>query len=85
MAMKRLRLGDLINRADIGVIQSRSGTGLASEALQNPRVVGDQLREKLQRDETTEFSVLGLVDHTHPAAAQLLDNAVVRDGLTDHR
>ena len=28
--------------------------------------------------------VLGFVDHTHPAAAQLLDDAVVRDGLTDH-
>ena len=29
-------------------------------------------------------SVLGLVDDTHPAAAELLDDAVVRDGLADH-
>ena len=28
--------------------------------------------------------VLGLVDHTHPAAAELLNDAVVRDGLADH-
>ncbi|MGA8622830.1 MAG: hypothetical protein WB660_30440 [Candidatus Sulfotelmatobacter sp.] len=28
--------------------------------------------------------VLSLVDNTHPAAAQLLDDAVVRDGLPDH-
>ena len=28
--------------------------------------------------------VLSLVDDTHPAAAQLLDDAVVRDGLADH-
>ena len=28
--------------------------------------------------------VLGFVDHTHPAAAQLLDDAVVRDGLANH-
>jgi len=28
--------------------------------------------------------VLGLVDDTHPPAAQLLDDAVVRDGLADH-
>jgi len=27
---------------------------------------------------------LGLVDHTHAAAAQFFDNAVVRDGLADH-
>ena len=30
------------------------------------------------------FSVLGLIDHTHAAAAELLDDAVVRDGLADH-
>jgi len=28
--------------------------------------------------------VLGLVDHTHPAAAELLDDPVVRNGLADH-
>ena len=28
--------------------------------------------------------VLGLVHNTHPAAAELLDDAVVRDGLADH-
>jgi hypothetical protein len=31
-----------------------------------------------------ESCVLGLVNHTHPTAAQLLDDAVVRDGLADH-
>ena len=30
-------------------------------------------------------SVLGLVNDTHPAAAQLLDDAVVRDGLAGNR
>jgi hypothetical protein len=29
--------------------------------------------------------VLGLVDHPMPAAAEFLDNAVVRDGLSDHQ
>ncbi len=28
--------------------------------------------------------VLGLVNHTHPAAAQLFDDAVMRDSLVDH-
>jgi len=28
--------------------------------------------------------VLRLVNHTHPAAAELLDDAVMRNGLTDH-
>ena len=33
---------------------------------------------------TMESSVFGLVDHAHPTAAELLDDAVVRDGLADH-
>src|SRR5271156_1207905 len=31
-----------------------------------------------------EPSILGVVDHAHAAAAQLLDDAVVRDDLVDH-
>src|SRR5271169_3651110 len=31
-----------------------------------------------------EGRVLGLVDHTHSPAAQLLDDSVMRDGLADH-
>jgi hypothetical protein len=33
----------------------------------------------------TEFDVLGLIDHTHASAAKLLDDAVVRNGLANHR
>jgi len=29
--------------------------------------------------------VLSLINHTHPAATEFLDNAVVRNGLFDHR
>ena len=31
-----------------------------------------------------QFHILGLVDDTHPPAPELLDNAVMRDGLDDH-
>ncbi len=40
--------------------------------------------QKLQRDKSVEGYVLSLVDHTHPAAAQLLDDAVMRDRSPDH-
>ena len=33
---------------------------------------------------TSQLEILGLVDFTHPATAQLFDNAVMRDGLADH-
>ena len=45
---------------------------------------GDVIRQKLQSDKASEFNVLGLVHHTHPTTAELLDNAIVRDGLADH-
>ena len=31
-----------------------------------------------------ESDILGLVDDTHPASAELLDDAVVGDGLAEH-
>jgi hypothetical protein len=45
---------------------------------------GYLVRQKLQGDEAVQLYILGLVDHTHPAATELLDEAVVRDGLADH-
>ena len=70
--------------ADVGMIQRRGGLSLALEAGQCLGVFSDSIGQKLQRNETAKSCVLRLVDHTHPAAAQFLDNAVVRDGLADH-
>ena len=44
---------------------------------------GYLVRQKLQGDEAVQLYIL-LVDHTHPAAPELLDEAVVRDGLAEH-
>ena len=54
------------------------------ESSSLPRVFGDFVGQKLQGDEAVELDVLGLVDNPHPATAQLLNDAVVRDGLADH-
>ena len=40
--------------------------------------------QEFQGDEAAKLCVLGFVDHTHAAAAEFLDDAVVRDGLADH-
>src|SRR5712691_13529715 len=42
------------------------------------------IRQELQGDKAAQFDILSLVNHTHPATAELLDDAVVRDGLPDH-
>jgi hypothetical protein len=41
-------------------------------------------REKLEGNESVELEVLGLVDHTHPALAELREDLIVRYSLTDH-
>jgi len=73
-----------VDGADIGVIQRRRGSSLALKALEGLRIRGDLRGKKLERDEAPELDVLGLVDHTHTTAAELIDDAVVRDGLIDH-
>jgi hypothetical protein len=40
--------------------------------------------QKLQGDEAVQFYVLGFIYHTHTAATELLDDAVVRDGAANH-
>ena len=40
-------------------------------------------RQELQGDKSVQGYVFSLVDHTHPPATQLLDDAVVRNGLAD--
>ena len=47
------------------------------------RVVGHLVRQEFQSYEAVELGVLGLVDHTHAATAQLFDDVVVGDGLPE--
>src|ERR1700731_1812086 len=77
-------LADFVDGTDVGMIQSRRGTSFPAEAFERLRVSGNIFRQELQGDEATKLGVLGLVNHPHPPAAQLLDDAVVRDGLADH-
>jgi hypothetical protein len=78
-------LADVVNRADIWMVQSRSSLGFAAKALERLGVLGQFFREEFESDKTVEPGVFSLVDHTHPPAAQLLDDAIVRNGLADHR
>ena len=39
----------------------------------------------MQGDKTTQLDILGFVDNTHSAAAELFENALVRDRLADYR
>ena len=73
-----------VDRADVRMIQCRRRLGFALEAAESVLVFSNFIRQELERDKATKFDILGLVHHTHPATAELLDDAIVRDGLADH-
>ena len=79
-----LLLANVVNRADVGVVQCGRGLCFTLKAGQRLRVSGDFIGQEFQGDKSAQPGVLGLVDDPHPAATELLDNAVVRDGLADH-
>src|SRR5215471_3927311 len=76
---------NFVEGADVGMIQSRSGFGFTAESLKSLRILGNLLRQELQRDVAVKADVLCLVHHTHTAPAKSLQDAVVRDGPADER
>ena len=77
-------LVDVVDGADVGVIEGGGGLGLALEALQGLMVLGHFFRQELERDEAMELGVLGLIDDTHTAASELLQHAIVGNRLANH-
>jgi hypothetical protein len=68
----------------MGMVQSRGGARFALKAFQSLAVLGKMFRQELQGDEPAELHVLGLVDHTHATATQLLEDAMMRKGSAYH-
>ena len=74
-------LTNLVDSADIGMIQCRRGAGLTQEALVGLLVLGDVIGQELEGDEAMQLGVLGFIHYAHAAAAQLFEDAVMRNGL----
>ncbi len=67
------------------MVEGAGGARFPPEALQGLLVFSQLFGEELQGDGPAQLGVLGLVDHTHAAPAEFLQDAVVGDGLADHR
>ncbi len=76
--------GDLVNGADVGMVQGRGGAGLAAKAFERLRVVGKFVRQEFERDEAAELQIFGLVDDAHPTATESFEDTVMRDGPANH-
>jgi hypothetical protein len=76
-------LADIVDRADVGMVQGRRCLRFPAEPLQRLPVLGHVFGQELQGHKTVKPGVLGLVDNPHATAPELLDDAVVRDGLAN--
>ena len=76
--LRAVDLFDLVDAGDVRMAECGQQFGLAHEAC-TPLLVGRQLRrEHLDRDLAVQGRIDGFPDHTHPAFADLLDDAVVQ-------
>ena len=71
---------DAVNGADVRMVGGRRGLRLADEALLGGLVVTPLRRQELERNVSAEFRVARLVNHAHPAAAELGGDLVVDHG-----
>ncbi len=63
-----LVFANLINRADVGMVERGSGAGLAAKALERQKITRDIVGKEFEGDEAAELHVFGFVDDAHPAA-----------------
>ena len=71
-----LALADLVDGADVRVVEDGGGLGLVDEALAGLGVVDELRGQELEGDGAAELEVVGLVDDAHAAAADLAEEAI---------
>jgi hypothetical protein len=71
--------------ANVRMIESGSGAGFAQEAVERLLILGGIRRQELERDVAVEDRVPGRINDAHASASQAFHDAIVRNGLTDHR
>src|SRR5215469_351081 len=76
---------DVVDGADVWMIQRRRRLCFSLEAHQCLRVFCDIVRQEFQGHAAVQPSVFALVDNAHTPTTELLDNSVVGNGLADER
>ena len=70
-------LADLVDGADIGVVQGGGGAGFALKTVECEGIFFRLGRQELERDMAAQIDILGFVHNAHPPAAQLREDTVV--------
>lgn len=79
-----LRFVNFMDRANVGMTERGGCFRFPFKSLAALLVLKQVSGQEFQRDGALELGVFGLVNNTHAAFAELADDAVMRDGLTDH-
>src|SRR5579862_4239136 len=79
-----LVLADVVNGADVGMVQRGCGSSFTLEAFAGLGILRQIFRKELQRHAAAEALILSFVDHAHSAAAELRHDAVMGDCLSEH-
>ena len=74
-------LVNLVDRADVRVVQRGCSLGFPLETAESLCVVGEFVGKELQGDVATELQVFRLVHHAHAPAADLAEDAVMGNRL----
>jgi hypothetical protein len=72
---------DFVDGADVWVVQGGRRLGFPLKTAEGLRIVCEFVGKELQSDMATKLEVFGFVHHSHPAAADLAEDAVVGDRL----
>src|SRR5260370_40116950 len=71
-------LADVVDGANVGVVQRRGCQRFPPKTLQGTRIVYQIVRQEFQRDITLKSQIPRLVYNPHPSAAEFLDDSVMR-------
>ena len=69
-------LADVVDGADVRIVEGRGGARLAQEAVLGGAVPAVLGRQQLDRHPAPQPGVLGLIDHAHAAGADLTDQPI---------
>ena len=78
-----VRFVDVVNGANVGMVERGRGLRLAPETLEHGRVASESLGQELEGDKAAKFGILGAEDHAHAAAAKFFQHAIVGDDAAD--
>src|SRR5215469_793036 len=79
-----LMFPDVVNCANIWVIQCRGGLRFAAESLQSLCVSCQFFGQEFEGHKAIQPGVLRFINDTHASAPQPLNDAIMRDYLVDH-